>query len=154
MSMSTGRWRIVICLAGEEPREVPRSWLYPTYYRARVTAAKILEARTLAYSLFTAHVAHEKDDPAWHRAETLRGQLFCPINMSWLLQLEYQDGADCPSDLFLVPRPPGMCWKCDRRLERGGRILCPECKRYRDRCYNTWWRRHRRLERRERATVN
>ena len=137
--MTTGNnWRIVLLAAGDAPRQAVRIYTCRDYYHCTVTARKLLGVKQVWYTRFVVPVSHSHDDDAWHRAETMRDRMHCPDSMARLLQLEYTDTADCPADLFLVPRPRGMCWRCDRRLEGRQRIFCDECKAHRGRQYNNW----------------
>ena len=61
-----------------------------------------------SYSRYVVPVSHSHDDPAWHRAETMRDQEHCPVRMTRLLQLEYREGEECPSDLVMVPEAEGI----------------------------------------------
>ena len=132
------KWRIVLCAVGEAPRKAQRIWLCLSYHHTSQMARRLLGRKRVWPSQFVVPVSHSRDDEAWHRAETMRVTLYCPVSMTRLLQLEYQLGADCPADLFTVPRPPGICWRCDRRVEKG--VYCADCKALRRRTYNSWWK--------------
>ena len=142
---SNSKWRIVLCAAGaEEPRTAQRIWGCVIYHHASRLARRLAGRERIWPSGFVVPVRHSRDDEAWHRAETIRVTMYCPVSMTRLLQLEYQFGADCPADLFTVPRPPGICWRCDRRVEKG--VYCDDCKAFRRRTYNSWWRSHARAQ--------
>ena len=134
------KWRVVVCEPGEEPRESERVWRCTSYWTAsQWVRRKLLGRKRVWPSQFVRHVSHVFDDEAWHRAETIRVTMYCPVSMTRLLLLEYQDGADCPAELFTVPRPAGRCWRCDRRWDGKG-VYCDDCKALRRRTYNSWWK--------------
>ena len=134
------QWRIVLCDAGEEPRKVSQVWLCWNYYHTVVLVRTLLSLGLIVTSRYAIPLSHTNDDPAWNRAEAVRERLNCPLSTTRVLQLEYRDGADCPSHLFMVPRPRGICWRCGQRLEGTARIHCPSCREEHQRSYNTWWR--------------
>ena len=137
--MTTGNnWRIVLLAAGEPPRQAIRIYLCGNYYHATVTVRGLLGVKQVWYTRYVVPVSHSHQDDAWHHAEAIRDREHCPESMARLLQLEYTEAADCPADLFMVPRPKGMCWRCDRKLEPRERIFCAGCKADRARTYNSW----------------
>ena len=145
MDTTVRKWRIVLCSRGEEPREVDKIWLCTSYWHSSQMARRLLDKRRVWPSQFVVPVSHSSDDEAWHRAETMRVTMYCPVSMTRLLQLEYEYGADCPAELFTVPRPEGRCWRCDRRWDGNG-VYCDDCKAFRRRTYNSWWTRHARAQ--------
>ena len=132
-------WRVVGCEPGEEPRKVYQVWLCPSYWHASRFVRRAVERNRVWPSQFVVPVSHSRDDEDWHRAETLRYTMWCPVSMTYLMQLEYRQGADCPADLFTVPRPAGRCWRCDRRWDGKG-VYCADCKALRRRTYHSWWK--------------
>ena len=92
------KWRVVVCEPGEKPRKSERVWRCTSYWTAsQWVRRKLLGRKRVWPSQFVRHVSHVFDDEAWHRAETIRVTMYCPVSMTRLLQLEYQDGADCPA---------------------------------------------------------
>lgn len=132
------KWRIIVCDAGDEPRKVIKDWRLESYLSALSYVRRtMLRQNQIWYTRYTALVSHRKDDPAWVRAEAILEEMYCAINMTRILQIEYQAGTkDCPVDLFTVPRPLGICWRCDRRLHIRERAFCLKCKQLRRRLYN------------------
>ena len=141
------RWRLVLCAAGIEPRRVIRYYPAVSYYHAVVMLRNFLNSDRVAHSRYVVPLSHTADSEEWQRAEAVRMLTLCPLIASPVWQLERGWAGDWPSDLFLVPRPAGMCWKCDRKVE-GRAILCPECKTARKRAYSTWWQRYKRQRQR------
>ena len=137
------RWRLVSCAPGPEPRKALRLQPCISYYHTIVTLRQVLGSRHVAHTRYVKPLAHTESSKEWRAAEAVRTHMQCPLVESPVLQLERGWAGDWPSDLFLVPRPAGMCWKCDRAVE-GRAILCPECKRKRHTAYNSWWQRHQR----------
>ena len=132
------KWRIVVCEMGDEPRTVSKIWLLESYFAALSYVRRtMLRQKQLWYTRYTALVSHQCDNPAWVRAEAILETMYCAVNLTRILQIEYQqDVEDCPADLFTVPRPPPLCWGCDRRLGIGDRAFCPMCKQLRRRHFN------------------
>ena len=137
------RWRLVLCAPGPEPRKALRLHPCISYYHTIVTLRQVLGSRYVAHTRYVVPLSHTAGSKEWLAAEAVRTQMNCPLMVSWVWQLERGRAGDCPLDLFLVPRPAGMCWKCDGAVE-GRAILCPECKRKRHTAYNSWWQRHQR----------
>ena len=140
---SVKRWRLVLCAAGTEPRSVLRVYPAFSYHHTTLILRKYLSANRISHTWYVVPLSHMEDSEEWQRAEAVRVQTLCPLIASPVWQLERAPAGDWPSDLFLVPRPAGMCWKCDRKVE-GRAILCPECKRKRHTAYNSWSQRHQR----------
>ena len=132
------KWRIIVCETGDEPRKISKVWRLESYLAAlSYVRSTLLRQKQIWYTQYTAPVSHGRDDPMWVRAEAILETRYCAINMTRIFQIEYQKGVeDCPVDLFTVPRPPGMCWRCDRRLDIGERSFCPKCKQLRRRLFN------------------
>lgn len=137
------QWRLVLCAAGTEPRAVLRVYPAGSYYHTTLMLRKYLGSNRIPHTSYVVPLSHMADSEEWQRAEAVRTNTLCPLIASPVWQLERAPAGDWPSDLFLVPRPAGMCWKCDRAVE-GRAILCPECKRKRHTAYNSWWQRNQR----------
>ena len=145
------KWRIIVFEPGDEPRKVSKDWRLENYLGALTYVRRLLREKQIWYTRYTALVSHRNDDPAWVRAEAIRRTMYCAINMTGILQIEYRVGVeDCPVDLFTVPRPPGMCWGCDRRLGSGDRAFCPKCKQLRRRVFKALSMRDARLRKQRR----
>lgn len=147
MAETIKRWRQVLCAAGEGPRKVLFVYHDATYYDAVSRLKTTLRAKALMLARYVDPVTHEASSDDWTVAETVRVQPHTPALLSPVWQLEYGAAADVPADLFHVPRPPRMCWRCDRKIGvvRG---YCPECQDHRRRAYNAWIQHHHRLRRR------
>ncbi len=143
VNQPVNRWRLVLCAAGIEPRRVLRVYPAGSYYHTCMLLRKYLNSDRIPHWKYVKPLSHRADSEEWQRAEAVRTHMHCPLIASPVWQLERAPAGDWPSDLFLVPRPKGMCWKCDRRVE-GRAILCPECRVARRNAYSAWIQRYKR----------
>ena len=135
-------WRVMLVEVGDEPRQVLSVNPCQSYFAAVKLLRAMLNVRSLSNSRYTAPISHTRDHTDWLPAEAVAVSAYSPAPMSRIVQVEYLRGADAPADLFTVPKPHGLCWRCQDPLEAGRGYYCPKCRRDRRRIYQNWWRHH------------